>query len=100
MYQIIPEMKWLLKWLDLSIAIRKILIFQSNKRWNNMSINSSCIDEIDDFITTKINFEFARHEKEEHEMRQEHLPELGRDVQVARGTLHRCLSDLTRKEKR
>ena len=65
-----------------------------------MSIKSYCIDEIEDFLTAKINFEFAKHEKEEHEMRQEHLPELGRDVQVTRGTLQRCLYDLAGKEKR
>ena len=57
----------------------------------------SCISEIEDFITAKINFEFAVHEKEEHKMRQEHLPELGRDIQVTRGTLNQCLSDLAKK---
>jgi hypothetical protein len=61
-----------------------------------MATKSSCIDEIEEFITAKINFEFAKHEKEDHEMRQEHLPELGRDVQTTRGALHQCLLDLTR----
>lgn len=62
-----------------------------------MPIKSLCIDEIEDLITAKINFEFAKHEKEEHKMRQEHLPELGRDVQVARGLLVQCLKELTEK---
>ena len=59
---------------------------------------SSCIGEIEDFITAKINFESAKHEKEEHKMRQEHLPELGRDVQVTRGALHQCLLDIAGKK--
>lgn len=60
-----------------------------------MQTKSSCIDEIEEFIAAKINFEFAKHEKEEHEMRQEHLPELGRDIQTTRGMLHQCLLELT-----
>lgn len=63
-----------------------------------MATKSSCINEIEEFITAKINFEFARHEKKEHEMRQEHLPELGRDVQTTRGALHQCLLDIVGKK--
>ena len=63
-----------------------------------MVTKSSCIDEIEEFMTAKINFEFAKHEKEEHEMRQEHLPELGRDVQTTRGTLHQCILDIVGKK--
>jgi len=63
-----------------------------------MSTKSSCIDDIEEFISAKINFEFARHEKEEHGTRQEHLPELGRDVQTTRGALHQCMLDLARKK--
>jgi hypothetical protein len=65
---------------------------------DTMPTKSSCVDEIEDFMTAKINFEFAKHEKEEHKMRQEHLPELGRDVQVTRGALHQCLLDLAGKK--
>jgi hypothetical protein len=63
-----------------------------------MSTKSSCIDEIEEFISAKINFEFAKHEKEEHEMRQENLPELGRDIQITRGALQQCILDLTGKK--
>lgn len=58
----------------------------------------SCIDEIEEFISAKINYEFAIHEKKEHEMRQENLPELGRDIQITRGALHQCILDLTIKK--
>lgn len=63
-----------------------------------MPVKSSCIDEIEEFISAKINFEFAKHEKEEHGMRQEHLSELGRDVQITRGALQQCILDLVEKK--
>lgn len=63
-----------------------------------MPAKSLCTDEIDDLIAAKINFEFAVHEKERHNMRQEHLPELGRDVQAARSSLGQCLRELTEKK--
>lgn len=63
-----------------------------------MPIKLSCISEIEDFITAKINFEFAVHEKEEHKIEPlPGLPELGRDIQVTRSTLNQCLLDLAKK---
>ena len=59
---------------------------------------SICVDELENFISAKINLEFAKHEKEEHTMRQEHLPELGRDVQIARNELNQCLRELIEKK--
>jgi len=56
----------------------------------------SCIDEIENFISAKISFEFANHEKAEHGIRQEHISELGRDVQTTRNELHQCIRELAK----
>jgi hypothetical protein len=55
---------------------------------------SSCIEEIEKFIDAKINYEFANHEKSEHEIKQENLPDLARDIQITRNELNRCLIEL------
>jgi hypothetical protein len=56
-----------------------------------MTKKSSCIEEIENLITAKINFEFAVHEKGKHNMRQENLNELGRDIQNTSESLRYCL---------
>jgi hypothetical protein len=42
----------------------------------------SCIDEIENFLNAKISFEFANHEKAEHGIRQEHISEMYKQLEM------------------